>query len=143
MRKLKLTLSDDKGYTFSTLTRMQVRAIRSKERTRASAKRRKRQEELEAKFEKNKFNDAEAEEYQVLEDAEASEVLRILRMSVSAVHKEFAFSEDKAQEKELNERLDSLVDLRDMNRIVTFALSGTIPVETETIVKDTDIDLTV
>lgn len=142
MRKLTMKLGDGEKYSFSTLTRLQVKAVRSLERDVKTLEQKKLYDELNEKLEEGEITQEEMEKLDELDNNQFNQILNVVRMSMSKFHKEFAPTDDPEKDKHIIEKLDEIIDLRDMSRIASFAVTGTIPKEDEVVVEDKDIDLT-
>lgn len=138
MRKLKMTLADNKVYTFSTLTRKQIGAVQKQQRDTANSEAIKK---LVAKEEKEGLSVEEALQLDKLQNHEENSVFNMIRMSLSAAHPEFTITNDEDKELELSDKLQGLMDMRDMTAVSQFAITGVLKFEEDKVVKSTDIDL--
>jgi hypothetical protein len=137
MRKLKIKLADDNEYTFCTLTRRQVGAIQKKQKNNPLLPRIK---ELQAKEEEEDgLESADLEELTELQESEEVYILEMLRMALAKNHPEFALTDDEDKEQELNDKVADLMDMRDMGILSTFVVTGTVQIEEDAVVKNTDI----
>lgn len=141
MRKLKINLADDKAYTFSTLTIKEQTIARKFDRLAKDE-----QAEMDALVKKStsevELTEEESAKIDALQSKQIRGMLKILMMSISKHHEEFRVKPediDKAYD-----RLENLVDLRDMRRLASFALMGSLPREDEEEVSEYEeiIDLT-
>ena len=141
MRKLKIVLADGNAYTFSTLTIKEQSVARKLEKLSADE-----QKELDELIRKSGTDEGLVPEEESRLDAYQSKqirsMLKILLMSVAKTHEEFRVKQediDKAYDK-----LEGLIDLRDMRRLTSFALMGSLPREDEAVSYEYEevIDLT-
>ena len=135
MRKLKMKLADDNQYVFTTLTRRQCGAIQKEQKERASF------QELQAlstKQEEEGLSDEEEERALELQELEEQPVYDIIRMSMQKNHPEYALLDEEDPEKgeenarhnaEATDRLLDLIDMRDIQILSGFAISGTVDLE--------------
>lgn len=144
MREMKLTLGDGNVYKFRTLTRTQVIAVRAMDRRVEIVAEDKRYKELSKKLNDGEIELTERElnELVELEEKSMNRTLGIIRTSLAYNHKDFTQSDDISKEEAIAKKLNDMMDIRDMNRIVSFALTGTVSKEEEA-VKDIELDLTV
>jgi hypothetical protein len=140
MRRLKLTLADGKPYTFSTLTRKQIGAIQHEQKNNNV---RTKIEELEAKeLKDNGLEIEDAQKLAELRDIEEKFIMKMVRMSISVSHPEFAIQADPVIEDQRTDALSELMDFRDISIVSQFSATGTVPTIDDKIVKSEDIDLT-
>ena len=138
MRKLITKLADDKEYTFHTLTRRQVGVIQKAQR---NSPHNKKMQSLQNKAMEDSLTEKESELLAELHEKEEYIILDMIRMSLSKSHPEFSVVEDEKENEKRNELLQDLIDMRDLQIISDFAISGTVSVEAETEIKNTDIVL--
>jgi len=147
MRKLVTELSDGKKYTCRTLPLTQAQALRKK-MAKPESKDMRRLAELTTKEEGDDGLTAEETEEMLKlvdenEDMGIDDIIQVIRLSLSPQHNEFAYTKDEVKDKEIDEKIKGLVDLRDMQILSQFALSGTIPKEDSMVIPAGTIDLTV
>ena len=135
MRKLKMKLHDDQQYVFTTLTRRQCAAVQSSQKTRPSFI------ELQELIKKEEEEGLKAEEIARLEELQEIEeqpVYDIIRMSMQKNHPDFAVLDEDDEDngeanaqknKEAVEKLQDLIDMRDIGILSTFAIAGTVDLE--------------
>jgi len=75
-------------------------------------------------------------------DAGIEDVIHVLRLSLAPQHSEFGYTNDEKKDKEIDAKLQDMVDLRDLQILSQFALSGTIPKEEEIAIPSVMIDMT-
>lgn len=149
MRKLKIKLGDNGDiYIVSTLNRKLVSAVQKRQRQDPTVKE---LQDLARKSEEEPLTEAEEQRMEELQEIEERELLNIIRMSLAKNHKEFEVKDDTDEENgELNaahnraaeEKLDELIDMRDLSILSQFALTGTVPADDEVNLNTGDIDLT-
>jgi len=128
MRKLKITLADEKSYTFSTLTIKEQTVARKLEKLSADE-----QKELDALIEKAAtdagLNEEEDAKLDAFQSKQIRSMLKILLMSVAKHHEEFRVKPEEIDT--VYDKLETLIDLRDMKRLTSFALMGSLPKDDE------------
>jgi hypothetical protein len=135
-RHLKITLCDENDYIFSTLSLKEQKAI----------KKRVKQNEDNTLLEKldndEKLTTEEQNALEEMQDKRQDSILEIIRMSLAKRDKGFIIDENNTVEK-INEHLEEIIDLNIMDKVASFAMTGTVPknVEEEYDIKDI-IDLT-
>lgn len=140
MRKLKIELADEKTYTFSTLTIKEQTIARKFEKL--TPEEQKQMDEIVAKSAANtELTDEEEAKLDAFQEKQIRGMLKILLMSIAKHHEEYRSKEDIDK---LYDKLENLIDLRDMKRLTSFALMGTLPrdEEVETFEFMETIDLT-
>jgi len=154
MRRLIKTLFDDQKYTFTTLTRKQVGAVHKRSRTAPYA------QELKQLQQKQEEEGLTADEFDRVEDLQLEEekhIMDVLRYSLTKHHPDFAVlpvefdksgkpktkedRENAEKNEKVNEDLQELIDMRDLSIISGFALTGTVQIEEDDKVDNTDITL--
>lgn len=121
-RNLILTLSDDKEYTFTTLTRKQISAyMKSGMTSEAKAMSR-----LEEKMADEGLSESEIEQYEAMQQTTLDMTDSIVRQSISKHHPEFAIVEDEEENKKRTEYLQEIMDMRDTALVFQFAMKGTV-----------------
>lgn len=129
MRKLRTTLADDNIYVLSTLT-LKEQAIATK-LEKLQPKEQKLIEKLEAKQDAGeKLTDKESEEFVDLQQLQIRNLLKIMAMALSKNHEEFKVTEKNTEEK-IIDKIENLIDIRDMKRFTNFAILGTLPIDEE------------
>ena len=134
MRKLKMTLADDKQYVFSTLTRRQSSAVQKEQKARPSFI------ELQAlmrKQDEDELTTEEMDRMEELNELEEAPVYDIIRMSMQRNHPEFALLDEEGENgrenarknKEAVDKLLDLIDIPDISILMGFAISGTVSIE--------------
>jgi hypothetical protein len=136
MRKLITKLADEKDYTFCTLTRRQVSVVQKQQRNSPHSKEMKK---LQAKADEDKLTEKEEDRLEELHELEENIILDMIRMSLSKKHPEFAIVEDAKENAKRNEQLQDLIDMRDLQIISDFAISGTVSLEEEAEFNNADI----
>jgi len=121
-RKLILTLLDDQKYKFSTLSRRQIAAFLNQGKSASTKK----MVELERKMETEGLNESELEEFEKCQEEAMSMTDQVIRQSISKDHPEFAITNDPEIEKQRNEALSDLIDVRDTQTIMQFAMKGVV-----------------
>lgn len=128
MRKLKIVLADEKPYTFSTLTIKEQSVARKLDKL--SVDEQKKMDELmEAAKADAGLTDEQESELDAIQAKQIRGMLKILLMSIAKHHEEFRVGPEKIDE--AYDMLENLVDLRDMKRLTSFALMGSLPREEE------------
>ena len=139
MRRLIAKLADGKKYTIETLTLKEQSALRKYQQM--AQKDVDRMDELINKGEE--LSDKETNELYELQDKQTTNLLKILAVSLAKNHDNFKIAAD-VTEKDINDILSGLLDLRDIRRFVQFAMLGSLPVEEEEEITNVEeIDLTV
>ena len=140
MRKLRVKLADDNVYTLQTLTITEYGAVKKLEQL--SENKQTRFNELMEKSDDNSLTKKEEVEFEKLQDEQMDNLLKIIVMSIAKAHDEFKINANN-DDKTVLDKIKSLMDLRDMKRFATFAMTGTLPLddEEETEIVET-IDLT-
>ena len=126
MRILKVKLSDNKPYQFATLTITEtatVRKLRS-----LMSKDQSRFDELTVKAEGSELSEVETNEYDMLQDKQIDNMLKILLISISKNHPQFKVTDVHTEAQAISE-LKELIDVRDARRITTFVMVGSLPPE--------------
>ena len=145
MRKLKISLDDGNKYTFCTLSFTENKALAKAMKSNKTLSRVK---SLQDQFDRTGLSVEETNEMNALlmehEEEYADELIRIARLSLGKIHKEFAFVEDKEQDAKVAEEFGNIIDLRTLKIVFTFATTGTISKEEGVVetVSFNDIDLT-
>lgn len=139
MRKLITTLADEKEYTFCTLTRRQVGIVQKLQRNSPHSKE---MRKLSAKSDEDTLTMKEEDRLSELHELEENIVLDMIRMSLSKKHPEFSIVEDDKENAKRNLALQDLIDMRDLQIISDFAISGTVSIEEEATISNADIIMT-
>ena len=139
MRNLIHILSDGKKYTFRTLTRKQAGAFQKKQANSPYAKEIRELDQIEDEEGLTVKQQTRSLELSELEEIN---VYEMLRLSMTPAHPEFALTKDKKKEAELNDRIQDLMDIRDMGIVSNFAITGTLLAEDKQTLSTADIDLT-
>ena len=138
MRKLKIRLDDEKVYTFKTLT-WKERSVVKKVYLQASNK-------LEEISERGADSIEDIGAMYDEQEPEIRNMLGILLYSLSKSEPDFKYDNgDVEQEGVLLDKLESLIDIRDIKRVMSFVIIGTLPPDDDIYaVKDNEVlDLTV
>jgi len=141
MRKLKITLANDKPYTFSTLTIKEQTVARRFDKLNAEE-----QAELDAFIkkaeDKKDLTSEEEDRLDAVQNKQIRGMLKSLLKTIAKHHEEFMVKPENIED--AYDRLENLIDLRDMKRLTSFALMGSLPREEETIdfEYEEEIDLT-
>ena len=123
MRRLKAELADGNVYTFTTLTLKEQNVVRKFEDL--PEEEAKRMDEL-SKIEKP--SKEQMDELNDLQNLQMKNMLRILMMSLQKKHDEFKVT-DKVKEGDIIDKIENLIDIRDMQRFTSFVVIGTLPPE--------------
>lgn len=148
MRKLKMTLHDNNNYEFRHLPLDIVLAIKNEadkdDKTMRYAQLKKKEEEEKAR---GGLKVEELEELQELEeyveeneDKTIDELIRVVRLSLSYNHPEFKHQGN--QDKEIDKKVKSLMDMHSLMLAFNFAMTGALPQEEEIAEIPELIDLT-
>lgn len=133
MRTLKLTLDDGNDYIFSTLPLTQSKALQKKLGQDMDSKEYRRYSYLNNKEAKGGLSEKEMDELFELQekldltnisDEDVNDMVHIVRLSLSRKHSEFAYQKDDAKDKEINGKIEDLVDVLTMETVMGFALTG-------------------
>jgi hypothetical protein len=133
-----MTLADGNKYKFRTLTRKQIGAVQKKQ---ANSPHSEELRNLQAIEEEEGLTIEQSIRMAELNDLEEVNVFEMIRMSMAPAHPEYALTNNKKDEAKLNDKLQDLMDMRDMGIISNFAISGTLPVEEAQELSTADIDL--
>lgn len=138
MRRMTKTLSDGNPYTFQTLSRLHINNYQSIFNSPSARKMQAYQTRLDTD---GMLEEEEYEEFLQLQNERMQQVNDLIRISMSAQHPEFRLNQDPNTNKQLNDKLEELVDLRDTAQIMEFITTGTVTQVKETFVKEEDIVL--
>lgn len=139
MRILKIKLNDKAVYQFATLTITETSAIRKFRNL--MAKDQKELNDLETKAGGQELSDVEMNRLDELQDKQVDNMFKIILVGISKNHAEFKVTETNTEDQSID-KLKALVDIRDLRRIATFVMVGSLPPEPELeINNDAVIDL--
>ncbi len=139
MRILKIKLNDKAVYQFGTLTITETSAVRKFRNL--LAKDQKELNDLETKSGMQELNDEEMNKLDELQDKQIDNMFKIILIGISKNHVEFKATENNTEAQSI-EKLKALVDIRDLRRLATFVMVGSLPPEPELeINNDAVIDL--
>lgn len=128
MRKLKIVLADEKPYVFTTLTIKEQTVARKLEKLNSDE-----QKELDDLIKKSASDEEltvdESTRLDSIQSKQIRGMLKILLMSIAKHHEEFRVKAEEVDK--AYDRLENLVDLRDMRRLTSFALMGSLPKDDE------------
>lgn len=126
MRRLVTKFCDDKKYTLLTLTLLEQASMRKYQNLPKAE-----MEEMEDLSERdNELEEIETKRLFELQDKQTRNMLQILAVSLSKKHDEYKTPEDGDNSKIIT-KLMGLLDLRDLQRFIQFAMLGTLPVDEE------------
>lgn len=144
MRTAKKTLGDGKEYTLTTLNRLEIGAYR--DTIKANKKAQTEFDTLNKKLMGDEgLTERELIRYDELEQKLEEEgftlIDRVIRQCLSKRHKEFAFQNDAQRDKEIDQKLAGIIDIRDSTQIVEFATTGTVTRQKEESFKEQELVL--
>ena len=141
MRKLKITLDDGQDYTLGSLNLKEQSVARKFESLSQEEEERLKNLDVD---EDTDMTQEQLDELNELQDKQVENLLRIIMMSLAKFDESFKIN-DKAgrSEEKILDRMKGLMGIRNMRRLVSFAMMGTIPrEEEEEFVINETIDLT-
>jgi hypothetical protein len=137
MKKLKITLSDNKDYTFGTFSILEQQALkkRFKDFMKAEEEQNKirfKYDDKKKEFEKdtngdmipNVIDDEREKKLEEYEDKGVNFMLDVLRKSICKFHPEFMKKEKKEEDDIIVMQLKDMFDLNDLRDITFFAFNG-------------------
>lgn len=137
MKKLKITLSDGKDYTFGTFSILEQQAL--KKRFKDFMKEEEEQNKIRFKYDDqkkdfvkdengdmipNKIDEEGEKKLEEYEERGINFMLDVLRKSICKYHPEFRKKDKKEEDNVLVEQLKDMFDLNDLRDITFFAFNG-------------------